>query len=269
MITVEPVVDAPEKRGLLRRAREKLTPRDPVNELAIALVGVRAIVQKHAQASEGAKRRVDNVVAAIEQAKSVAGKAWVAVEEGKGAAALCEWAGAMLAIEKGAPESIRLQPTRFQVIAISESHRNSIKKACALQIKVAELELDPERVKEKQRQLSQAGDYDAVSHVREEALKAVATWKGRLEELDKKDLYPDTGVETDRFLSVAKLLLEGLGSIKGSYIHKKDGNIYVLERAEAVADSDLAAFEHTHALRSPTGYWEGTEEQFNEQFQKV
>src|SRR6266487_5624729 len=91
-----------------RAVRGKIT-RDPVKELQAALVGVRAIVKNHDEANAKAKRRVNNVEAAIEQTKVVARKAWAAVEEGNGSVALMEWATAMLAIEKGAPESQRLQ----------------------------------------------------------------------------------------------------------------------------------------------------------------
>jgi hypothetical protein len=71
-------------------------------------------------------------------------------------------------------------------------------------------------------------------------------------------------MEAQRFLAVARLLLKGEENIKGKFVHKDDGDVYELVKADPVSDSDLAEFENTHHLRSAIGgkSWFGSQANF-------
>jgi hypothetical protein len=145
--------------------------------------------------------------------------------------------------------------------------RDKIKKACALKIEVAKLELQRVRASE-QSHLGPKHDANDSPLVKEQAGK-VSLWEQQLTQFNTRMTIHDPVLEAQRYLAAAKLLLEGDESVTGKFMHKDDGDIYELVSVDEVTDDGLVEFHHAYKLRSGTGkYWSGTKANFDKVFQK-
>jgi|SRR5581483_214433 len=141
-------------------------------------------------------------------------------------------------------------------------------KAVTVKIEAAKAELETVRAEEQSR-IGLGYNANESPIVKRQA-GLVATWEQQLNVLNTRMVLHDPVIEAQRFLTAAKLLLEGDENLHGRYRHNDDGGVYELVRVDEINDPDLAEFEQTHHLRSATNKtWSGTQADFEKCFTRT
>ena len=254
--------------GNVNRAK-KMLPRDPVKGLAKALVPVRAMLRRwdEIKAAHDAKCNVSEYTEHLQKMQAEFAKTQSPEAHGRvflAQAVLGErQRGADIERRNAYGGSLESGWMQFPDV------REKVKKACALKIEAVKVQLGRVRASEI-KHLGPKYDADDSPLVKEQANK-VALWEQQLAQLNARMTIHDPVIEAQRFLAATRLLLEGDEITGKKFIHRDDGDIYELVKADEVSDSDLAEFEHTHELQSAVGrkFWSGTKADFEKVFRKM
>jgi hypothetical protein len=145
--------------------------------------------------------------------------------------------------------------------------RDTVRRALQARLAMAESDLEPDRIKARQRELAEQGDFDAVGAVRKERQCVVEFWKSQLQRIEEPIPVYDAVLDADRLLDVIRVLLEGAEFTKGKFIDSA-GELFTLDKVLPVEDPDSKTTESTHYLSSVSGKksWIGTEQEFQKVF---